>query len=148
MVFCFFFFTLSVLILEKLLVPKKLYFFVFATCRKHPLSRSFTNTHFPDHSPFASEWNTKSYLRRCILLNKIVFFLLFFSQRSFFFDSMFSYTLVSTPTNYILKQKRCIEKDKFSEAAYLLKVSNTDTTEITESCSKWKYMTLLLCSYW
>ena len=39
---------------------------------------------------------------------------------------MFWCTLVFSPTDYILKQKWCIEKDKTPEAVYLLKVSNYD----------------------
>ena len=34
-----------------------------------------------------------------------------------------------TPTDYILKQKWCIEKDKFPKAVCLLKVSHMDTTQ-------------------
>ena len=41
--------TAYVVILEQLLVQKMLYFFVFEACDRHSLSRSFTNTHFPDH---------------------------------------------------------------------------------------------------
>ena len=68
-----------VLILEQLLVPKILYFLVFAACYKQPLSRSF-----PDRRIILWDWhltlkniyecNKKSYLRRCILSNKIVCF--------------------------------------------------------------------------
>ena len=63
-------------------------FFVFAVCDKHPLSRSFTNTHFEDYFLIAVQYyemrhptlqniykyNAKPYLRRCILSNKIVCF--------------------------------------------------------------------------
>ena len=41
--------TVHVLILEPSVVPKIL-FFVSVASHKHPLSRSFTNTHVPDHS--------------------------------------------------------------------------------------------------
>ena len=58
---------------------------------------------------------------------------------------MFWYTPVFTPTDYISKQKRGIENDKIREVVYLLRVINKDTTGITESCSKWKYMMLFLC---
>ena len=65
------------LILEQSLVTKILFFFVFVVCHKHWLSILFVNTHFTDHS-FSWAWtsqiikylpcNTKSYLRRWILL--------------------------------------------------------------------------------
>ena len=58
------------------------------------------------------------------------------------------YKLVFTPTDYIFKQKWCIKKDKTPKVVYLLKLSNKDTKEINESCSKWKYMLLFLCPYW
>ena len=50
---------------------------------------------------------------------------------SFVSSKMFWYTLVFATTEYILKQKWYIEKDKTLEAVYLLKVSNNDTTGIT-----------------
>ena len=142
-------------------MPKILYVFIFAACHKHPFSRSFANTHFLDHLVswgWAShvmniyKCNTKSYLRRCILLSKIVCFssIVFSPAFIFLFGSsqVFWYMLVFTPTDVTLKQKWCVEKDETSEAVYFLKVSNKDTIGITESCSKWKYMTLFLCPYW
>ena len=37
---------------------------------------------------------------------------------------------------------------EWSEAIYLLKVSNKDTTVIIKSCSKWKYRSMFLHLYW
>ena len=47
--------TVYVLILEEALVPKILIFFVFEAYQTHPLSRSFTSTHFPVHV-FSRDW--------------------------------------------------------------------------------------------
>ena len=82
--------------------------------------RLATNTHFPDylqtltsqifleleHTTLENiyECNTKSYLRRCILLNKIVFFFfdfLYSAYFSFVSSQMFGYALVFIPTDYI-----------------------------------------------
>ena len=149
--------TVYVLILEQLLMPKILY---FGACHKRPLFRSFTNTFLMISFLEVGypilwniyECNTKSYLRRCILLCYVMHvFLLWFSfQRSFLFvfSHMFWYTLKFIRTDCILKHKWCIEKDEASRAVYLLKVSNRDTTGIIESCWKWNFMMLFLCPYW
>ena len=70
--------TVYVLILEQLLVPKILYFLVFAAY-KHALSRSFLDCcillwDWASHYIKFYECNKKSYLKCCILSNKIVCF--------------------------------------------------------------------------
>ena len=101
------------------------------------------------------QWEIKkSYLRRCILFNKIVCFssMVFFPALIFclFLLKWSDAGLYSLPLVIFEPQKWCIEKDKTPEAAYLLKVSNNDTTGIVESYSKWKYVwrSFCACIWW
>ena len=117
--------------------------------------RPVTNSHSPDHLQAPTfeiisffevghltleniyEYNTESYLRHYMFLNEILLFLLmvFFPALIFFLFLLKCSTtqLVFSLTNYIMKQKRCIEKDKNSKDVYLFKVSNKEITGIIES---------------
>ena len=130
-------------------------------CDKRSFSRSFKSTHFQiifgsprntmrldiSHYNYYKERNRKSYLRRCIFSNEIVFFHGFLSCPHYLFVSsqMFSCKLVFTLTNYILKHENDVLKK--TKLPKLLKVTNKSTTGITERCSNSKYITLFLCSY-
>ena len=124
-----------------------------------------TKSNFPDHSQTPSfqiiSWSPLNTLRldipHCKIFTTVIQNLTedvaYFSIKLFCFSSFHSsahlmHTCAHPDWLYIETWKWCIEKDKTPEAAYLLKVSNKDSTGIIESCSNWKYMALFWCPYW